>query len=195
MALFSARKRGGNPFAERARARRASQQPPASASKRPQPRSEPSPDPEPEATPEEQRDTDHPLGDLREVAKLAEGGVVESPATVIEDKEPPESIMPSCTCGPGDGCSTVGCKGTPPPEAEQPKRTRGRPRPQETIDRDNAVLAHLQTAHPEGLSKVELAVSLGEKEQQVYSSLRQLSKEGRAENRHTTEGYRWFATG
>jgi DNA-binding PadR family transcriptional regulator len=53
----------------------------------------------------------------------------------------------------------------------------------------------LTNADPvEGVSKEALAISLDEKEQQVYSSLRQLSKEGRAETRYVKgHGYRWFA--
>jgi hypothetical protein len=81
------------------------------------------------------------------------------------------------------------------PQEDEPKRGRGRPRPQETIDRDNAVHALLVGADPEtGISKESIAAELDEKEQQVYSSLRQLSKEGRAENRYVKpHGYRWFA--
>jgi primosomal protein N' len=81
------------------------------------------------------------------------------------------------------------------PAESEPKRGRGRPRPQETIDRDNAVHALLTAADAdEGVSKEALALALGEKEQQVYSSLRQLSKEGRAETRYVKpHGYRWFA--
>lgn len=80
-----------------------------------------------------------------------------------------------------------------PPE-DEPKRGRGRPRPQETIDRDNAVHGYLVEAGDDGLSKEQLAEKTKEKEQQVYSSLRQLSKEGRAENRYVKpHGYRWFA--
>lgn len=83
----------------------------------------------------------------------------------------------------------------PEPEKAEPKRGRGRPRPQETIDRDNAVHALLVGADPEtGISKESIAAELDEKEQQVYSSLRQLSKEGRAETRYVKpHGYRWFA--
>ena len=77
----------------------------------------------------------------------------------------------------------------------EPKRGRGRPRPQETIDRDNRVYALLAGADPsDGISKESIAAELGEKEQQVYSSLRQLTKEGRAETRYLKgHGYRWFA--
>lgn len=80
----------------------------------------------------------------------------------------------------------------PEPEA---KRGRGRPRPMETIVRDGKVYDLLKTADEvEGVSKEALAISLGEKEQQVYSSLRQLTKEGRAETRYVKgHGYRWFA--
>lgn len=78
---------------------------------------------------------------------------------------------------------------------DEPKRGRGRPRPQETIDRDNAVHALLVGADAEtGISKESIAAELDEKEQQVYSSLRQLTKEGRAETRYVKpHGYRWFA--
>jgi primosomal protein N' len=81
------------------------------------------------------------------------------------------------------------------PAESEPKRGRGRPRPQETIDRDNAVHRLLTAADEvEGVSKEALAIALDEKEQQVYSSLRQLSKEGRAETRYVKgHGYRWFA--
>jgi hypothetical protein len=81
-----------------------------------------------------------------------------------------------------------------PAESEH-KRGRGRPRPQETIDRDNAVHALLVGADPDtGISKESIAAELDEKEQQVYSSLRQLTKEGRAETRYVKpHGYRWFA--
>lgn len=81
------------------------------------------------------------------------------------------------------------------PAESEPKRGRGRPRPQETIDRDNAVHALLKDADPtEGVSKEVLALMLSEKEQQVYSSLRQLTKEKRAETRYVKpHGYRWFA--
>lgn len=81
------------------------------------------------------------------------------------------------------------------PVVDEPKRGRGRPRPQETIDRDNAVHALLVGADAEtGISKESIAAELDEKEQQVYSSLRQLTKEGRAETRYVKpHGYRWFA--
>lgn len=75
------------------------------------------------------------------------------------------------------------------------KRGRGRPRPMETIVRDGKVYDLLKAADAvEGVSKEALAITLGEKEQQVYSSLRQLTKEGRAETRYVKgHGYRWFA--
>jgi hypothetical protein len=84
---------------------------------------------------------------------------------------------------------------TPLKDREESKRGRGRPRPQETIERDNAVHALLVGADADtGISKESIAAELGEKEQQVYSSLRQLTKEGRAETRYVKpHGYRWFA--
>ena len=80
------------------------------------------------------------------------------------------------------------------PEPEV-KRGRGRPRPMETIVRDGKVYDLLKAADEvEGVSKEALAIALGEKDQQVYSSLRQLTKEGRAETRYVKgHGYRWFA--
>lgn len=82
----------------------------------------------------------------------------------------------------------------PVEEPEEPKRGRGRPRPQATIDRDNAVYNLLKIADKDGATKEALAVALGEKEQQVYSSLRQLKREGRAEVLYIKgHGYRWFA--
>lgn len=142
------------------------------------------------ATVAEPETPQQPLGDLREVAELAEAAQ-------------------GCTCGPGDGCTTDGCEGTPlaspdPADAPraataaddsepEPKRGRGRPRPQETIDRDSNV-HRLLVSHGGGLSKTELAEMLDEKEQQVYSSLRQLSKDGRAKTGHVKgTGWRWFA--
>lgn len=81
------------------------------------------------------------------------------------------------------------------PAESEPKRGRGRPRPVETIVRDGKVYDLLKAADAdEGVSKEALALALDEKEQQVYSSLRQLSKEGRAETRYVKDhGYRWFA--
>lgn len=100
---------------------------------------------------------------------------------------------------PVDDAAPVESEPVPEPIAplaeSEPKRGRGRPRPQETIDRDNAVHRLLQAADKvEGVSKEALAIALDEKEQQVYSSLRQLTKEKRAETRYVKpHGYRWFA--
>lgn len=81
-----------------------------------------------------------------------------------------------------------------PPAADEPKRGRGRPRPAETIARDAAVLNLLKLSGEDGMSKESIASQVKEKEQQVYSSLRQLSKDGLAETRHIKGlGYRWFA--
>lgn len=77
---------------------------------------------------------------------------------------------------------------------DEPKRGRGRPRPAETIARDAAVLNLLKLSGEDGMSKESIASQVKEKEQQVYSSLRQLSKDGLAETRHIKGlGYRWFA--
>lgn len=218
MAFPTARKRN-NPFAERVRQQRAQQQQ--------RPAAKPKPAPEPKPTPEEQRDTDQPLGDLREVAKLAEGGITAPRGgddVTLAENGAPEFVIPlkaeqkaaeiaaAASVGIERGMDTTevlsAAEAWAAPDPDEidaqvtkrapgdigaPKRGRGRPRPQETIDRDNAVHNVLRS-NPAGVSKAELARALGEKEQQVYSSLRQLTKEGRAKNRYVKDvGYRWFA--
>lgn len=56
------------------------------------------------------------------------------------------------------------------------KRPRGRPRPQETIDRDNAVLAHLRLNGP--LTRNQIAESLGEDKGKVWLALDRLRRGG-----------------
>lgn len=141
-----------------------------------------------------------------DISKFAEGGIVEAPKPVLVEPSTdevhvpvaPEPIaIPAISAETQAKIDAVVNHAIPPiaePESDA-KRGRGRPRPQETIERDNAVHELLKAADAvEGVSKEALAISLGEKEQQVYSSLRQLTKEGRAENRYVkNHGYRWFA--
>ncbi len=148
-----------------------------------------------------------------DISTYASGGIVEPPKPVLvepsaadehEAADPVAIEIPAETQAKIDAVMNraippVADEQTAETPAAEPesdaKRGRGRPRPQETIDRDNAVHELLKAADAvEGVSKEALAISLDEKEQQVYSSLRQLSKEGRAENRYVKgHGYRWFA--
>lgn len=149
-----------------------------------------------------------------DISTYATGSAVEAPKlTLVEpsadEQADPAPVAIEITAETQAKIDAVMNRAIPPVADEQPaetptaepesdaKRGRGRPRPQETIDRDNAVYELLKAADPaEGVSKEALAISLDEKEQQVYSSLRQLSKEGRAENRYVKpHGYRWFALG
>jgi hypothetical protein len=148
-----------------------------------------------------------------DISTFATGGIVEPPKPVLvepsadEEHETADPVAIEIPAETQAKIDAVMSRAIPPvadehtaetPAAEpesDAKRGRGRPRPQETIDRDNAVHELLKAADAvEGVSKEALALSLDEKEQQVYSSLRQLSKEGRAENRYVKgHGYRWFA--
>jgi predicted ArsR family transcriptional regulator len=57
------------------------------------------------------------------------------------------------------------------------RRPRGRPRPQETIDRDNAVLEYLNTHGAQ--SRNALAEALHEEKSRVWLSLDRLRRDGR----------------
>lgn len=202
--MFTARNRQ-SPFAARAARQREAE---AAAAE-----SEPAPEPEPAAvaydTNESPTYTTAP-----DISTYASGGIVEPPKAVDPEEFPPSEEqtargnvvldVPPISAETQAKIDAVVNKAVPPaadeqapaaePVADEPKRGRGRPRPQETIDRDNAVHALLAAADENGVSKEALALSLDEKEQQVYSSLRQLSKEGRAETRYIKgHGYRWFA--
>jgi len=181
MPLFSARKRP-NPFADRRRqrAQQAAETVPAPApvpeepADAPAPQEPVQPEPEPEAAvvPEPE-----PEAEPITSANGSSGGSVIAMSSPHVSAELPTPGEPE------------------PADDVPPTRKRGRPRPQETIDRDNAVHALLVSADSQlGIPKEAIAVDLGEKEQQVYSSLRQLTKEGRAESRYVKDiGYRWFA--
>jgi predicted ArsR family transcriptional regulator len=55
------------------------------------------------------------------------------------------------------------------------KRPRGRPRPQETIDRDNAVLAYLTEHGPQ--TRNALADALGQEKSKIWLSLDRLRRD------------------
>lgn len=56
-------------------------------------------------------------------------------------------------------------------------KPRGRPRPQETIDRDARILAYLRDNGPQ--TRNDLAEALGESKSKVWLSLDRLRREGR----------------
>ncbi len=79
-------------------------------------------------------------------------------------------------------------------EPEEPPARRGRKPTPEVQARTAQVLIAVMEAGQTGISKPDIAAKLGEKEQQVYTSLRQLQKEGRVDVTHIDAvGYRWFA--
>lgn len=69
---------------------------------------------------------------------------------------------------------------------DQEKTVRGRPRPQETINRDAAVLGVLRTSGP--LSRNQLAEALGEEKVKVWLSLDRLRRAGRVRTCAHTSG-------
>lgn len=202
--MFTARNRQ-NPFA--ARRRRAAEAEAAANAEAA---------PEPVAVPVDLNPDSAEYTQAPDISTYATGGVVEQPTHPgprgAEHMRKPEAVEPEPVAIeiPAETQAKIDAvmnRAIPPVADEQPaepapsepesdaKRGRGRPRPQETIDRDNAVHALLVGADAEtGISKESIAAELDEKEQQVYSSLRQLSKEGRAVNRYVKpHGYRWFA--
>lgn len=211
--VFSARKRG-NPFAARSRQRRAQSAPAAE-----QPKKAPAPEPEELPVELDESSGEQPLPDADDTERTAAATrfardsdakhADETPdvATIdISDEKPLGALievaararekLAAATDVPVDAITTLeDHEKHEEQQATKPtKRKRGRPRPQETIDRDNAVHALLVDAGEHGIAKGDLAIALAEKEQQVYSSLRQLSREGRAETGYVKDvGYRWFA--
>lgn len=69
---------------------------------------------------------------------------------------------------------------------DQEKKTRGRPRPQETIDRDEAVLTALKASGP--LSRNQIAEALGEEKVKVWLSLDRLRRDRRVRTCAHTSG-------
>jgi biotin operon repressor len=82
----------------------------------------------------------------------------------------------------------------PEPEAEPEASRRGRKPDPAVTERTAKVLAEVQKAGASGISKPKLAEVLEEKEQQVYTSLRALQKDGKVESKSLEGlGYRWVA--
>lgn len=154
-----------NAFAQRARRNR-----------RGQPEAAPEPVSEPETTPEpsEVADAMPDLQALREAAEKA--------AALVHEEESKAA----------DELSRLGQEIQPEPEAEKPRRGR-KPSP-EVQARNARVLEIVKNAEQVGISKPDIAAILEEKEQQVYTSLRQLQAEGLVESKYLDGlGYRWLA--
>jgi hypothetical protein len=205
MGFFTARNRQPNPFAERKRREREQRE----AEQAPE-------SPAPVAVPVDRNPDSAEYTQAPDISTYATGGYVGQavigppspyPYEPVSDEahvkpELEHTAIPAISPETQAKIDAVVNHAIPPvaepetPPDDEPKRGRGRPRPQETIDRDNAVHALLVGADAEtGISKEAIAAELqGVAEQQVYSSLRQLTKEGRAETRYVKpHGYRWFA--
>jgi len=64
-----------------------------------------------------------------------------------------------------------------PPDA--PTTRRGRPRPDETVQRDEAVFGQVQAAGAEGVTRDKVAADIGLQPNQVYLSFFRLKRDGR----------------
>lgn len=163
-----------NPFAQRARRNRRGA---------PEPEAAPEPVSEPQAVPEpsEVADAMPDLQALREAADKAAALVHAEEAKAVPFDRNPESE--EYTQAPD--IATV---------AEPEKGKRGR-KPSPAVQERNArILEIVKNAEQVGISKPDIAELLGEKEQQVYTSLRQLQGEGLVESKYLDGlGYRWLA--
>ena len=61
-----------------------------------------------------------------------------------------------------------------------PRRPRGRPRPEETIERDNQIL-NLLKLNPDGLTRNDIADTIGLNKSRTYLSLDRLRRQGLAQ--------------
>lgn len=166
-----------NAFAQRARRQRGGQ--PDAA---PEPVSEPEKAPEPS----EVADTMPDLQALREAARKAAALVHEEEAKAWINPDPEEITAGVRVVAP------TNAELEPEPETEKPRRGR-KPSP-EVQARNARVLEIVKNAEQVGISKPDIAAILEEKEQQVYTSLRQLQAEGLVESKYLDGlGYRWLA--
>lgn len=76
-------------------------------------------------------------------------------------------------------------------EATTESARRGRPRPQTTIDRDEMAYERLASAGDTGLSRVQLAETLGISNSHAYLTLYRLARGGRVSKRRGDNGYVW----
>jgi len=160
-----------NAFAERARRKRTRNPNPA-------PEAAPEPVSEPEAVrkPSEVADSMPDLQALREAAQRA--------AELIHADEVKAA----------DELSALGQELQADAEATAETSKRGRKPDPAVAERTARVLEEVQKAGASGISKPKLAEVLEEKEQQIYTSLRTLQKEGKVESKSLEGlGYRWVA--
>jgi hypothetical protein len=93
-----------------------------------------------------------------------------------------------------DELSRLGQEIQAEPESEPEKPRRGRKPSPEVQARNAKVLELVRNSEQVGISKPDIAAILEEKEQQVYTSLRQLQAEGLVESKYLDGlGYRWLA--
>lgn len=159
-----------NAFAQRARRLRRGH--------KTEPEAAPEPVSAPESTPEpsEVADAMPDLQALREAADKA--------AALVHSEEAKAA----------DELSALGQEIQPEPEPETGKAKRGRPQSAAVKERNARILEIVKKSEQVGISKPDIAELLGEKEQQVYTSLRQLQGEGLVESKYLDGlGYRWLA--
>lgn len=167
-----------NAFAQRARRNRRGQPAPEAA---PEPVSEPEKAPEPSEVADAMPD----LQALREAAQKA-AALVHAEEAQPEPEPTPEEETAAILADPNTMAAIA--------EAEAEKPRRGRKPSPEVQARNARVLEIVKDAEQVGISKPDIAGIMKEKEQQVYTSLRQLQGEGLVDVRHVEgTGYRWFA--
>jgi len=162
-----------NAFAKRARRNR-------TRNPNPEPETAPEPISEPETTPEPSAVADA-MPDLQALREAAEKA-----AALIHADEVKAA----------DELSALGqeIQGEPEPEPEPETSRRGRKPDPAVAERTAKILEEVRQAGASGISKPDLAEKVQEKEQQVYTSLRQLQKDGKVESKYLDGlGYRWVA--
>lgn len=163
-----------NAFARRAQRNR-------QRGKAPEPISAPETVPEPSEVADRMPD----LQALREAAASAA-------ALIHDDRDPASGQFVQSPEKAADELSALGQEIQPEPE----KGKRGRKPSPEVQARNARILDIVQEAGAAGISKPDIAKALdGEKEQQVYTSLRQLQGDGKVESKYLDGlGYRWIAS-
>lgn len=181
-----------NAFAKRAQRNRERGNPTKAA---PEPVSEPETAPEPSEVADRMPD----LQALREAAEQAAALIHAEEVKAVPFERNPDSgqfvqAPDIAAVEAADKLTTLGQEIQPEPEPTKGKRGR-KPSP-EVQARNARILDIVQEAGAAGISKPDIAKALdGEKEQQVYTSLRQLQGEGKVESKYLDGlGYRWIAS-
>lgn len=147
---------------------------------------EPISEPETALEPSEAADRMPDLQALREAAASAA-------ALIHDDRDPASGQFVQSPEKAADELTALGQEIQPEPEPEKGKRGR-KPSP-EVQARNARILEIVQKAGAAGISKPDIAAELKEKEQQVYTSLRQLQGDGKVESKYLDGlGYRWIAS-